>query len=202
MKTLILAIGIFVLAGCGGGGNQSTTNPYASSFAGYYYASSQSDVYHYPSCPSVGQISSLNLISFNSANKAVTAQYRPCQICTPPLGVATNSPPVISVSSATPTLFNVADIGNTVRFTLRIYDDYGDANLVSSEIIAPNYTSYNKETIPLGLDAKGAEFTLNLSTSKDINRSLEGYHTINIYVTDFKSQRSNTVSIMVAVDNT
>ncbi len=48
-----------------------------------YYASRNSDVFHYASCRYVKQISPGNLITFSSRDQAIAAGYRPCKVCNP-----------------------------------------------------------------------------------------------------------------------
>jgi hypothetical protein len=52
--------------------------------AGPFVGSRNSNVYHYPSCSSAKQISSANLVTFNTVADACAAGYRPCKNCNPP----------------------------------------------------------------------------------------------------------------------
>jgi hypothetical protein len=51
---------------------------------GKYLGSSQSNVYHYPSCGYVKRIKPENLIHFQSVKEAQEKGYRPCKVCKPP----------------------------------------------------------------------------------------------------------------------
>jgi len=55
---------------------------------GQFVGSKNSDVYHYPSCSSAKRITSANIIYFVDAQDAVNQDYRPCEICKPPLPAA------------------------------------------------------------------------------------------------------------------
>jgi micrococcal nuclease len=51
---------------------------------GPFVGSKNSNVYHYPSCPSAQRIKEENKIWFNSVEEAKAAGYRPCKVCKPP----------------------------------------------------------------------------------------------------------------------
>ena len=72
MKKLI-AIGIILLF--------STTFAFSAEF----WASKNSNKYHYPSCRAAQKISPKNLIKFGSPEQAIKAGYQPCKICKPPV---------------------------------------------------------------------------------------------------------------------
>ena len=59
----------------------------------YYEGSSESDVYHYPSCYHVDRIKQVNLIRFDTVKEACDAGYRPCKDCGPPTCPPTTPPP-------------------------------------------------------------------------------------------------------------
>ena len=50
---------------------------------GEYTASSRSDKFHLPSCPSAARISDDNRVWFSTRDEAVTAGYSPCGRCKP-----------------------------------------------------------------------------------------------------------------------
>ena len=52
---------------------------------GYFVGSSKSDKYHQPSCVSAQRINAANLITFKSAEDAVSKGYSPCSKCWPGL---------------------------------------------------------------------------------------------------------------------
>lgn len=49
-----------------------------------FWASKNSNKYHYPSCKWAQKINPKNLIKFNSPEQAVKAGYVPCKVCKPP----------------------------------------------------------------------------------------------------------------------
>jgi len=68
-----------------GGENSSTTHAISVSVAlaqtGNYVASSQSDVFHRPSCRYVDQIKPENKIYFSTRDEAIASGRRPCKVC-------------------------------------------------------------------------------------------------------------------------
>ena len=50
---------------------------------GYYVGSSESDVFHLPSCRYVDQILPENKITFSTRQEAIDAGYRACLVCKP-----------------------------------------------------------------------------------------------------------------------
>ena len=52
--------------------------------AGQFWASKNSNKYHYPTCKWAQKINSSNLVKFNSPEEAIKAGYVPCKICHPP----------------------------------------------------------------------------------------------------------------------
>ena len=59
---------------------EAAPKPYTGPFVG----SKNSNVYHYPWCPSAHNIKPGNLVTFPTLAKAKAAAYRPCQRCHPP----------------------------------------------------------------------------------------------------------------------
>jgi len=53
-------------------------------FSAEFWASKNSDKYHYPSCKWAQKIKPSNLIKFSSPEEAVKAGYIPCKVCKPP----------------------------------------------------------------------------------------------------------------------
>jgi len=53
--------------------------------AAEFWASKNSNKYHYPSCEWAQRISKQNLIIFKSPEDAVRAGYVPCKVCRPPV---------------------------------------------------------------------------------------------------------------------
>jgi len=49
-----------------------------------FWASKNSNKYHYPSCRWAQKINSKNLVVFKSPGEAIKAGYVPCKICKPP----------------------------------------------------------------------------------------------------------------------
>lgn len=64
--------------------SQATSTRSSASYTGPFYASRNSNVYHYPWCYHVNAILPKNLISFPTAAAAQAAGYRPCKDCNPP----------------------------------------------------------------------------------------------------------------------
>lgn len=52
---------------------------------GQFVGSKNSNVYHYPSCQYAENINEENKIWFENAQDAVNHNYRPCEVCNPPL---------------------------------------------------------------------------------------------------------------------
>ena len=50
-----------------------------------FWASKNSNKYHYPTCKAAQKIKPQNLIKFNSPEDAKKAGYLPCKICKPPV---------------------------------------------------------------------------------------------------------------------
>ena len=73
-----LAISL-LLVGCGA----KSTSP-ASAGVHTYVGSSNSTVYHYPSCTAAKKIKEANQVWFSDASEANDDGYRPCKICKPP----------------------------------------------------------------------------------------------------------------------
>lgn len=55
-----------------------------------FWASKNSNKYHYPTCRSAQNIKPNNLIKFNSPEKAIKAGYVPCKVCKPPIASKTD----------------------------------------------------------------------------------------------------------------
>jgi methylphosphotriester-DNA--protein-cysteine methyltransferase len=53
-------------------------------FGAEFWASKNSNKYHYPSCQYAQKISPKNLIKFESPEQAIKAGYVPCKVCKPP----------------------------------------------------------------------------------------------------------------------
>ncbi len=70
---------------------------------GPFYGSKNSNVYHYGSCSYVDRIKDANLVIFTNAQDAVDRGYRPCDVCHPPLPVASNPSP-LATSGPSPTV--------------------------------------------------------------------------------------------------
>ena len=49
-----------------------------------FWASKNSNKYHYPSCRSAQRIKPANLIKFKTAQEAINAGYVSCKVCRPP----------------------------------------------------------------------------------------------------------------------
>ena len=63
---------------------ETTSASSSSSSSGQtYWASSNSDKFHNPSCEWAQKISSKNKVVFNSREEALNAGYQPCQVCGP-----------------------------------------------------------------------------------------------------------------------
>lgn len=60
---------------------QKTTS--SSSSGATYWASSNSDKFHNPSCEWAQKISSKNKVVFHSRDEALNSGYQPCQVCSP-----------------------------------------------------------------------------------------------------------------------
>ena len=60
-----------------------TTSSSSSSSSATYWASANSNKFHYPSCEWAQKISSKNKIVFHSRSEALNAGYSPCQVCGP-----------------------------------------------------------------------------------------------------------------------
>jgi micrococcal nuclease len=52
---------------------------------GKYVASKKGKKYHKPECSAAKRIKQDNLVTFDSAEKALKAGYTPCKICVPPI---------------------------------------------------------------------------------------------------------------------
>ena len=50
-----------------------------------FWASKNSNKYHYPSCKWAQKINPRNLVKFNSPEQAIKAGYVPCKVCRPPV---------------------------------------------------------------------------------------------------------------------
>ena len=63
---------------------EKTTSSSSSSSSGQtYWASANSDKFHYPSCEWAQKISGRNKIVFHSRDEAISSGYSPCQVCGP-----------------------------------------------------------------------------------------------------------------------
>lgn len=56
-----------------------------SAFSSEFWASKNSNKYHYPDCRWAQKIKPNNLIKFNSPEAATKAGYIPCKVCRPPV---------------------------------------------------------------------------------------------------------------------
>ncbi len=56
----------------------------ASVFAAEFWASKNSNKYHYPSCKWAQKIKPGNLVKFSTPEQAAKAGYVPCKVCRPP----------------------------------------------------------------------------------------------------------------------
>ena len=54
-------------------------------FGAEFWASQNSNKYHYPSCKWAQKINPKNLVKFNSPEQAIKAGYVPCKVCKPPI---------------------------------------------------------------------------------------------------------------------
>lgn len=61
----------------------STSSSSSSSSGATYWASANSDKFHYPSCEWAQKISGKNKIVFHSRDEAISSGYQPCQVCGP-----------------------------------------------------------------------------------------------------------------------
>jgi len=57
--------------------------------AGEFWASKNSNKYHYPDCRWAQKIKPSNLVKFNSPEMAIKAGYVPCKVCRPPISSKT-----------------------------------------------------------------------------------------------------------------
>lgn len=57
--------------------------------AGEFWASKNSNKYHYPDCRWAQKIKPSNLVKFNSPETAIKAGYVPCKVCRPPISSKT-----------------------------------------------------------------------------------------------------------------
>lgn len=71
-KTLILTAALVLLAFV----------PFA--LSAEYWASKNSDKYHYPSCQWAKRVKQSNLVIFKTPEEAKEAGYVPCKVCRPP----------------------------------------------------------------------------------------------------------------------
>lgn len=63
---------------------KTTTSASSTSNSGTtYWASSNSDKFHYPSCEWAQKISSRNKVVFHSRSEALNSGFQPCQVCSP-----------------------------------------------------------------------------------------------------------------------
>ena len=98
----------------------------------YYVGSSESDVYHYPSCFYVDRIKPDHLIYFDTVREACDAGYRPCKRCKPPPCTPTllpTYPPEVTTKAATGIGTTYATlngyIDSTGRLSCRGWFEYG-----------------------------------------------------------------------------
>lgn len=49
-----------------------------------YWASKNSDKYHFPTCKWAQKIAPTNLVKFKSTQDAMKAGFKPCKVCKPP----------------------------------------------------------------------------------------------------------------------
>lgn len=61
----------------------SSSSSSSASSSATYWASSNSNKFHKPSCEWAQKISSKNKVVFHSRSEALNAGYRPCQVCSP-----------------------------------------------------------------------------------------------------------------------
>jgi methylphosphotriester-DNA--protein-cysteine methyltransferase len=54
-------------------------------YSAEYWASKNSNKYHYPNCRYAQKIKPSNLVKFNSPEQAIKAGYVPCKVCKPPI---------------------------------------------------------------------------------------------------------------------
>lgn len=62
---------------------EKKTTTSSSSSGATYWASSNSDKFHYPSCEWAQKISGRNKVVFHSRDEAISSGYQPCQVCGP-----------------------------------------------------------------------------------------------------------------------
>lgn len=63
--------------------NSQSSSSSSSSSSQTFWASKNSDKFHDPSCEWAQKISGKNKVVFNSRDKAISAGYRPCEVCNP-----------------------------------------------------------------------------------------------------------------------
>ena len=76
-----LAISL-LLVGCGA--KEATSPAPAVADAHTYVGSTNSTIYHYPSCTAAKKIKEANQVWFSDASDAKSEGYDPCKICKPP----------------------------------------------------------------------------------------------------------------------
>jgi hypothetical protein len=62
---------------------KKTTSSSSSSSGTTYWASSNSDIFHYPGCEWAQKISGRNKVVFHSRSDALNSGFRPCHVCSP-----------------------------------------------------------------------------------------------------------------------
>ena len=63
--------------------SSSSSSSSSSDSGATYWASSNSNKFHYPSCEWAQKISSRNKVVFHSRSEALNSGYQPCQVCSP-----------------------------------------------------------------------------------------------------------------------
>ena len=146
-----------------------------------------SDIYHYPSCPSANQINQVNLVSFSSANVAVTAGYRPCLICVPPLGVFINNPPLIVLSEQSKTQLNVNTGFVYVSVRVVASDETRDIKYLSCSSYDPSGHLVDSKDLDV---SEYMPSTVDTRWSVKIDTSKIGVHTIKADAYDSRNQKA------------
>ena len=191
-RNKFLLLLLLFLCGCGSGEN----NAEGGAYIGGFYASKQSDIYHYPSCPSAKQIYPNNLLVFDSVDLAVTNEYRPCKICNPPLGRVTNFAPILTLVSISPTDITQYQGGGQVeiRYFIDTHDENGDLNSVHYDVTKEG-ALVSSDTFYTGNLGKN----VSMRPSFYLSTATKGTYTVAIYGTDLGQNKSNVVTASVTV---